>query len=147
MKTDIYIYAMTKMIRKKQRRNRCHDLSTITLSWTISIHRWAESDYSDTYRKNKFWSPLLIWLVFRSYHTPHPVFTPKPFQSLSCFCHVFIPILILFLSGIHLNLYPTSISISISIMIIILLVSWFHSRPNLISILVLLWFCTPKASF
>ena len=59
------------------------DITLLTiLSWTISIHIWAESNFFDTYKNNRFWSPILILLVF---------------QSLSCFCHGFIPILILVL--------------------------------------------------
>ena len=30
----VYIYAMTKVIRKKRRRNRCHGFSTITVVWS-----------------------------------------------------------------------------------------------------------------
>ena len=36
---------------------------------------------------------------------------------------------------------------TVTVACLILLVSRFHSHPNLISILVLLWSCTPKASF
>ena len=120
------------------------DITFLTILWrTISIHISAESNFFDTYKNNRFWSPILILLVFQSYHSPHPISIPTLVQFLSCFWHVFTPTLSLFLPRIHLNLYPTSISIPI----IILLVSWFHSRPNLISILAPLWFCTTKASF
>ena len=119
------------------------DISFLTiLWWTILIPIWAESNFFDTYEK-KFWSPTLIVPVFQSYHSLHPVSTLKLFQSISCFYHVFIQILILFFFWMHPNVYPTSISISI----IILFVSRFYSRPKFISILLLLCFCTTKASF
>ena len=63
------------------------DITFLTiLSWTISIHIWAESNFFDTYRKNRFWSPILILLVFQSYHCAHPVSIRDPSQPLDlCF--------------------------------------------------------------
>ena len=94
-------------------------------------------------QNNRFWSPILILLVFRSYYNSHPVSAPKIFHSLPWFYLVFILVLILFLAGVYLDLHPISISISI----LMLLVSQFHNGPDLISILVLLWYWTAKTLF
>ena len=101
------------------------DITLLTiLWWTISTHIWAESNLFDTYKNNRFWSPILILLIFQSYHSPHPVSTPKLFHSLSCFSHVPIPTVILFLSRSRFRsqsfLYPDSIAV------LILSPSWFY---------------------
>ena len=107
------------------------DITLVTiLWWTILIHIWAESNFFDTCRKNRFWSPILILLVFQSYRSSHPVSIRDPFLPLFYF---------------YLDPHPDAACISIPI--IILLVSRLHSRPTLVSILVLLWFCTTKAWF
>ena len=94
--------------------------TTLTIFWcTILTHIWSESNFFDTCRNKRFSSPILILVVSQSYHSPHPMFTSKLFQSSSCFCPAFIPIFILFLFGIHLNLYPSSISVCIPIIILL----------------------------
>ena len=110
--------------KKRKKRQNAEDLATLTTTltifWcTILTHIWSESNFFDTCRNKRFSSPILILVVSQSYHSPHPMFTSKLFQSSSCFCPAFIPIFILFLFGIHLNLYPSSISVCIPIIILL----------------------------
>ena len=93
------------------------DITFLTiLSWTIWIHRWAKSNVFDAYKNNRFWSAILILLVFQSDQSPHPISTPEPFQSLSCLCPGSIAILIwspfwFYCRSVHLGLHSSKIKI------------------------------------
>ena len=67
----------------------------------------------DIYGKNRFWSPILILHVFKSYHSPHAVYMLDSYWPLSHTC---------------LDPYPDSTSIPVPHP------SWSYPNPDLIAV-------------